>query len=124
MDLVKLRSLGRGANGGAYTPLNFTHQGLVLKEGYKVFLWEEAEKMHRLNHPNLAHLYCKIRTGKIGPGGCEGGWLAMKPLGATLASFLARRPDRRCLHPSSLCYFSCVCLSVRVPPLLRTVHTA
>ncbi|DBA96820.1 TPA: hypothetical protein ACH3X3_012983 [Trebouxia sp. C0006] len=97
---VNVQAIGRGANGSVYHGTSALYPSGVLKRGDQENLWAEADLMHKINHPNMGQVYCKMTSSEISPNGRQIGYLVMKPLGRSLRALLAQRGRRGCLQGS------------------------
>ena len=91
---VNTRAIGRGVNGSMYCGTSAMYPGGVLKRGDQENLWSEADFMHKISHPNMGQVYCKMTRSEVGPNGRQIGYLVMKPLGRSLRALLAHRGSR------------------------------
>ena len=91
---VNVRDIGRGANGSVYHGTSALYPSGVLKRGDQENLWSEADFMHKINHPNMGQVYCKMTGSEVGPTGRQIGYLVLKPLGRSLRALLAQRGSR------------------------------
>lgn len=104
---MNVQAIGRGANGSVYHGTSALYPSGVLKRGDQENLWAEADLMHKINHPNMGQVYCKMTSSEISPNGRQIGYLVMKPLGRSLRALLAQRGRRgkpsSCVAVNSIC---------------------
>lgn len=101
-DWTNLKKLGAGANGTAYATSNGFYPNVVMKRIYEKFLWEEAEFLHQLDHPNIVHCFARVSCEEKKEG-CRVGYLALERLGPSLSS-VSSRPSGRWRSPHHLAY--------------------
>ena len=104
---VNVQAIGRGANGSVYHGTSALYPSGVLKRGDQENLWADADLMHKINHPNMGQVYCKMTSSEISPNGRQIDYLVMKPLGRSLRALLAQRGRRgkpsSCVAVNSIC---------------------
>ena len=93
-EWANIQHIGSGANGSVWRDTSTLYPSGVLKRGDQENLWSEADFMHKISHPNMGQVYCKMTGSEVDPDGRQIGYLVMKPLGRSLRALLAQRGNR------------------------------
>lgn len=85
--LDRAQLVGAGVNGEVRVYTTPLFPGAVLKSGKQGWLWEEADTMARMRHPNIIRVLAKVIPHGTPEHADQHGFIAMERLGKSLESF-------------------------------------
>ena len=83
--------LGAGVNGQVHVYTTPFFPRAVLKSGKQGWLWEEADMMARMRHPNIVRALAKVIPHNTPEHPDQPGFIAMERLGKSLSTYDATR---------------------------------
>lgn len=84
----------QGRNGQVLAAVNPHYPNTVLKRSHYTLIEHEAEKLWRLDHPNVVRMHAFVDSTDLQPDGSPAAYMVLDRLGPSLASLLCRPVNR------------------------------